>query len=114
MGQRKSKAARRSMSVPKRIVTGILPGRKIAESAANGKTKARGFSCDAQILLLMLGRPLHPFSLNELVDVSQIHASELPRIRGIAPAKLNTFSNANRTRNPDVVEKFFRHAHRRC
>ena len=57
----------------------------------------------------MLGQMLHLFSLNELVDVSQIYASELSRI--IVPARLNTFSNANRTRNPEVVEKFFRHVY---
>ncbi len=107
MSQKKSKATRRSISVLKQIVSGILPGWKIAEFAANEKIKAREFSYDAQIYLLMLGQLLHLFSLNELVDVSQIYASELSRIRGIVPAKLNTFSNANRTRNPDVIEKFF-------
>ncbi len=34
----------------------------------------------------MLGQLLHLFSMNELVDVSQIYASELSRIRGIVPA----------------------------
>ena len=42
---------------------------------------------------------------------AQIYASELSRIRGIAPARLNTFSNANRTRNLEVVEKFFWHVY---
>ena len=104
MSQKKSKATRRSISVLKQIVSGILPGWKIAEFAANEKIKAREFSYDAQIYLLMLGQLLHLFSLNELVDVSQIYASELSRIRGIVPAKLNTFSNANRTRNPEVIK----------
>ena len=107
MSQKKSKATRRSISILRQIVQGELPGWKIAEFAANEKIKARGFSYDAQIYLLMLGQLLHLFSLNELVDVSQIYASELSRIRGIVPAKLNTFSNANRTRNPEVIEKFF-------
>ena len=111
MSQKKSKATRRSISVLKQIVTGILPGWKIAEFAANEKIKAREFSYDAQIYLLMLGQLLHLFSLNELVDVSQIYASELSRIRGIVPAKLNTFSNANRTRNSEVIERFFWHVY---
>ena len=42
---------------------------------------------------------------------AQIYAFELSRIRGIVPARLNTFSNANRTRNPEVVEKFFWHVY---
>ena len=33
----------------------------------------------------MLGQMLHLFSLNELVDVSQIYASELSRIRNMVP-----------------------------
>ena len=111
MSQRKSKAARRSISVLKQIVTGMLPGWKIAEFAANERIKAREFSYDAQIYLLMLGQMLHLFSPNELVDVSQSYASELSRIRGIVPARLKTFSNANRTRNPEVVEKFFWHVY---
>ena len=85
MSQKKSKATRRSISILKQIVTGVLPGWKIAEFAANEKIKAREFSYDAQIYLLMLGQLLHLFSLNELVDVSQIYASELSRIRGSSP-----------------------------
>ena len=55
----------------------------------------------------MLGQFLHAFSLNELVDLSQIHAKELSRLRGISPANLNTFSHANRTRDPKVMRDFF-------
>ena len=62
---------------------------------------------DSQMYLLMLGQFLHVFSLNELADISNIYAKELSRIRGIDPANHSTFSNANRTRNPEVMEKFF-------
>ena len=55
----------------------------------------------------MLGQFLHAFSLNELVDISEVHRAELSRIRGISPAKRNTFSNANRTRDPVVAERFY-------
>ena len=82
MSQKKSKATRRSISILQQVVTGCLPGWKIAEFAACEKIKAREFSYDAQIYLLMLGQLLHLFSLNELVDVSQIYSSELSRIRG--------------------------------
>ena len=57
--------------------------------------------------LLMLSQFLHLFSLNEIVDVSKIYAAELSRVRGITPANLNTFSNANRTRDPKVMQTFF-------
>ena len=35
------------------------------------------------------------------------YAPELSRVRGITPANLNTFSNANRTRDPKVMQTFF-------
>lgn len=44
MSQRKSKSERRGISVLKQTVTGILPGWKIAEFAANEKIKVREFS----------------------------------------------------------------------
>ena len=55
----------------------------------------------------MLSQFLHLFSLNEIVDVSKICAPEISRIRGISPASLNTFSNANRTHSPGVMQAFF-------
>ena len=85
----------------------ICMGYKIPELVKHEKIKARRLSYDSQMYLLMLGQFLHVFSLNELADISRIYAKELSRIRGITPANLNTFSNANRTRDPVVMEKFF-------
>ena len=101
-----TKATRRSVSVFAQIVQ-QLPGHLIEHLAADEKIKARELSYSSQIYLLMLGQFLHAFSLNELVDISRVHGKELSRIRGITPAKLNTFSNANRTRNPKVVENYY-------
>ena len=89
------------------IINDYVLGYKIPELVKHEKIKARKLSYDSQVYLLMLGQFLHVFSLNELVDISKIYAKELSRIRGISPANLNTFSNANRTRNPSVMEKFF-------
>ena len=75
--------------------------------AAGEKIKARAFSYSSQAYLLMLSQFLHLFSLNELVDVPNIYSCELSRIRGMSAANLNTFSNANRTRNPMVMQRFF-------
>jgi len=84
-----------------------LPGYLIERLAKDQPIKAREFSYSSQLYTLMLGQFLHAFSLNELVDISEIHRGELSRIRGITPAKLNTFSHANRTRDPAVVESFY-------
>ena len=103
-----TKATRKRMiSCYAQIINDNVLGYKIPELVKNEKIKARKLSYDSQIYLLMLGQFLHVFSLNELVDISKIYAKELSRIRGITSANLNTFSNANRTRDPAVMEKFF-------
>lgn len=84
-----------------------LPGHLIEGIARGERIKAREFSYSSQLYTLMLGQFLHAFSLNELVDISHVHRAELSRIRGISPAKRNTFSNANRTRDPAVAERFY-------
>ena len=84
-----------------------VPGWKIEQIAAGEKVKARRFSYSSQVYLLMLSQFLHLLSLNEIVDVSKIYAAELSRMRGMTPANLNTFSNANRTRDPKVMQTFF-------
>ena len=100
----KTKAARRRMtSCFAQIINEHVLGYKIPVLVKNEKIKTRRFSYDSQMYLLMLGQFLHVFSLNELVDISKIYAKELSRIRGITPANLNTFSNANRTRDPVVM-----------
>jgi hypothetical protein len=84
-----------------------LPGYLIERLAEGQKVKAREFSYSAQLYTLMLGQFLHAFSLNELVDISEVHKAELSRIRGISPAKRNTFSYANRNRDPKVAQDFY-------
>ena len=108
MSSKKAKATRRRMiSCFAQIVQEHISGWKIEQIAAGEKVKARKFSYSSQVYLLMLSQFLHLFSLNEIVDVSKIYAPELLRLRGITPANLNTFSNANRTRDPKVMQSFF-------
>ena len=49
---------------------------KIPEFVKGEKIKARKFSYDSQMYLLMLGQFLHVFSLNELADISNIYAKK--------------------------------------
>ena len=58
------------------IINEYVLGYKIPELVKNEKIKARKFSYDSQIYLLMLGQFLHVFSLNELADISNIYAKE--------------------------------------
>ena len=112
MSKKKPKATRRRMiSCFAQIINQYVPGYKIEEFAKEEKLKARVFSYGSQAYLLMLSQFLHLFSLNELVDVSKIYQPELSRIRGITAANLNTFSYANRERNPMVMQRFFWHVY---
>lgn len=101
-----TKVTKSSISVFAQLVH-MLPKGAIENLARHEKIKAREFSYSSQFYLLMLGQILHAFSLNELTDVSRIHSAELSRVRGMTAAHLNTFSNANRTRNPSIGEKFY-------
>ncbi len=46
-------------------------------------------------------------SLNEICDAARLHESELNRIRNATAPKRNTFSNANRTPDPDIAERLY-------
>ena len=88
------------------IVQLIPPG--MVDSLAEGsRVKARRFSYENQVFSLMLGQLCGAFSLNEICDAEEVHRKKLLRIRGMLPPRRNTFSNANRTRDPTVAEALF-------
>ena len=101
-----TKSVRRSLPVFAQIVHLIPPG-MIAKLAEACRIKARVFSYAHQIYALMLGQLAGAFSLNEICDAMAVHCKKLFRVRGLLPARRNTFSNANRTRDPAVAEQLF-------
>lgn len=97
---------RRSLPCFSQIVQLIPPG--LIESLSDEcHVKARTFGCDQQVYSLMLGQLSGAFSLNEICDAEEVHRKKLCRIRGMRPARRNTFSHANRTRDPRVAETLF-------
>ena len=106
MKKKEPKTTRRSISVFHQIVQHISPG-LIERLARDEPVKARAFSYASHVLSLVLGHITHAFSLNELCDAMAVHAREACRVRGMAPAKRNTLSNANRTRAPAVAERLY-------
>ena len=66
----------------------------------------------------MYGQVSKAASLNEICDALRLHEPELNRIRGATAPKRNTFSNANRTRDPAIAENLywdvFRHMQTIC
>jgi hypothetical protein len=56
---------------------------------------------------LLYGQLNRAASLNEICDAARLHESELNRIRAATAPRRNTFSNANRTRDPAIAEKLY-------
>ena len=107
-----TKSLRRSLPVFSQLVQLIPPGLadRLGEEAG---IKARVFTCSHQAYSLLLGQLSGAFSLNEICDAEEVHRNKLVRIRGILPAKRNTFSHANRTRDPAAAESLFWEMHKR-
>ncbi|HRV46046.1 MAG: IS4 family transposase [Kiritimatiellae bacterium] len=98
--------AKTSYSVLKQIVQWIPPGlpdRLAREAGAD----IRKFSCTSHVAALLYGQLNRSASLNEICDAARLHEPELNRIRGATAPKRNTFSNANRTRDPVIAEQLY-------
>lgn len=98
--------AKTSYTVLRQIVQWIpegLPDRLAKEAGAD----IRRFSCTSHVVALLYGQINRAASLNEICDAARLHEPELNRIRGATAPKRNTFSNANRTRDPAIAEKLY-------
>ena len=85
----------------------LIPGHTIPVLAREHRIDARGFSATSHVLALVYGHIAHALSLNEICDALSVHEPEVLRIRGATPPKRNTFSNANRTRDPAMAENLY-------
>ncbi len=68
---------------------------------------ARKFSGNSQVLSLLYTHQGRTDSLNETCDALHVHEAEFMRTRGATAPARNTFSNANRTRNPAMAEALY-------
>lgn len=68
---------------------------------------AREFSETSHVQSLLYGHAAHALSLNDICDALAVHEAEFMRVRGATPPARNTFSNANRTRDPAVAEDLY-------
>lgn len=69
--------------------------------------QARKFSPWSHLVSLIYGQTTRSLSLNDICDGLQNHAGKLATIRGATAPHRNTFSHANRTRNPAMAEELF-------
>ena len=84
-----------------------FPRGMIERIASESKADIRKFSCTSHVIAIMYGHITKARSLNEICDGLRLHASDLAKIKNATPPKRNTFSNANRTRDPAIAENIF-------
>ena len=68
---------------------------------------ARTFTGTSHVFSLIYGHAAHALSLNDICDALSVHGAEFLRVRDAVPPKRNTFSNANRTRDPAMAEALY-------
>src|SRR5437899_236589 len=67
----------------------------------------RDFSPWSQVVALLYAQLTHALGLNDVCDALRLHSGPLSALRGATPPAKNTFSYANRTRDPDLAEQLF-------
>ena len=84
-----------------------IPENLVDRLAREAGADIRKFSAFSHVLALLYGHLSGASSLNEICDALRLHEPEVNRIRGASAPRRNTFSNANRTRDPAIAEKLY-------
>jgi hypothetical protein len=84
-----------------------IPHGLIPKLAADFELDIRKFSATSHVVALMFGQLARCPCLNGIVDAAAAHRAEWTRIRGAQPPARNTFSNANKTRDPAMAETLY-------
>ena len=84
-----------------------IPAGAISRLALEAKLDIRSFSATSHVVALMYGQLSGCGSLNGICDAARLHEGEWCRIRGAEPPCRNTFSNANRRRDPGMAERLY-------
>ena len=99
------KPARSNFAVLKSLCN-FIPSHLVAKLARETgvESQSRTFSPWSHVVSLVYAQLSHALSLNDVCDSLHLHSGQLSSIRGAVPPKRNTFSHANRTRNPELAE----------
>jgi len=68
---------------------------------------ARTFRPWSHVVSLLYAQLTHALGLNDVCDALRLHSGPLSALRGATPPCKNTFSHANRTRDPEMAEQLF-------
>jgi hypothetical protein len=69
--------------------------------------RARTFSPWSHVVALLYAQLTHSLGLNDVCDALQLHSGPLSALRAASAPYKNTFSHANRTRDPKLGERLF-------
>ena len=69
--------------------------------------QARTFSPWSHVVSLLYAQLTHALGLNDVCDALRLHSGSLSALRGATPPHKNTFSHANRQRDPKLAEQLF-------
>ena len=92
-----------------RQVCNLIPGFLVSKLARKHgcEKQARSFSPWSHVVSLIYGQLTHAMSLHDICDALQNHSGTLGTVRGATAPHRNTFSNANRRRDPKMAEELF-------
>jgi hypothetical protein len=84
-----------------------IPTHMVAKLAREREIDARKFSPWSHTVAHIYGQLTHAVGLNDICDGLELNSSDLRAIRGATPPRRNTFSHANRTRDPRMAEDLY-------
>lgn len=106
--KKKPKPTKSKLSILNQLCNLIPPHlvSKLARETGVDK-KARTFSPWSHLVALLYAQLTHSLGLNDVCDALQLHSGPLSALRGATAPYKNTFSHANRTRDPKLGELLF-------
>ena len=95
-------------SIPQQFCN-LIPPHLVSKLARDTGVEdhARTFSPWSQVVSLLYAQLTHALGLNDVCDALGLHSGPLSALRGATPPAKNTFSYANRTRDPKMAEQLF-------
>ena len=101
-----AKSTRGNMTLVRQICQ-LIPNHMVPKLAREYGIDARKFSSWSHITAHIYGQLTRSISLNDICDGMELNSSGVRAIRGATPPKRNTFSHANRTRDPQMAEALY-------
>jgi len=107
-----AKPTRRNMTLLRQTCN-LIPGFMVPKLASEHGVDSRSYSPWSHVVSQMYGQMTRAVGLNDICDALDLNSSALRAIRGATAPKRNTFSHANRTRDPGMAEALYwkMHAH---